>query len=593
MRDDDDGWLSRRTFLQASAATMLVTQPALARAKAAGGRSTPAGYLVQRLSEHGARVLFGVPGATCDPLFAAAAAEGSGMDVVITASDLEAGYAADGYARLAGLGALSVTYGVGTMSLLAVIGGAYAERSPLVVMNGGPNATDLKLMREYDTYFSHSIGKERTDLVVFREVTAYAARAESTADVPRVVDEAVATALREKRPVYIEVPKHLWDAPCDAPKGPLDVSVAPTGNEGRLADELLGRLKKAKRPALLLGVEVQRHGIADEVGALVQKLGIPFATTMLGKSVLPETTPGYAGTYAGMRSVPALRTFLEDADAVLALGCVFGRQYRDLVTKKPDKMLVVGNGAVRIGKKATPARLGAVVAALNGKPWTKNAAHAKQNPLEGLSFEARRSSLGERAVPSGGPGGELTYDKLLAAVSAQLDEGQIVITDTSLSMYPAADLNVAGRNAFVCNGVWQAIGFSVGAAAGVALVDKRRPLAICGDGGFQMTAQGLSTLARRNLDCTVVVLDNGRYGIEQFLLDARYFSGEGRPGIPYLDLNRWDYVAFAKALGLEAARAVGTVPELQQALKEARGHKGPAFIAARIPPRDLPGQLRS
>src|SRR5206468_880206 len=138
-----DDTLSRRELLQASA-TLAVAPAVLSNVELAGG-TTAAKYILTRLSQLGVDLLFGVPGATCDPLFAAATGK---PGVVVCSSDLEAGYAADGYARMRGLGALSVTYGVGTMSLIGVVSGAYAERVPLVVVNGGPSAEDLRVMRE-------------------------------------------------------------------------------------------------------------------------------------------------------------------------------------------------------------------------------------------------------------------------------------------------------------------------------------------------------------------------------------------------------------------------------------------------------------
>jgi indolepyruvate decarboxylase len=595
MHDDDQPCsLNRRGFMQASAATLVATQATVARA-APGGETTCAGYIVARMGELGAKALFGVPGATCDPLFAAAAERGSGMDVCITASDLEAGYAADGYARMKGVSALSVTYGVGAMALLGVVAGAYAERVPLCVFSGGPHGTDLRLQREFDTYFSHSPGKEQSDLTMFREVTAKAVRAEKASEVPGLVDDALETAMKSRRPVYVEIPKHLWTATCSAPRGKLGTTPPASGQEAKLAEEILSRLSRAKRPALLLGVELQRYGLADDARALVEKLGVPWATTMLAKTVVPDDVTGCAGAYVGFRSRPELRDLLEKSDAVVAIGCVFGRQYRTLATKSFKQLTVIGNGQVRAPgkKKGTGAELGALVRALVRGPYTKKPAHLSAPPMHGLSFEARRKQLPPAPAPRRGDG--LTYDEALGAVSASLTDAHLVVTDTSLSMYPAADLHARGQGAFLCNGVWQSIGYSVGAAVGAAVAETegkgRRPVVLCGDGGFQMTAQSLSTMAKKNLRSIVIVLDNGHYGIEQFLLDQRYFTDPSAAPIPYLALNRWDYPAFARALGFQETSAVGDVGGLKAALARAQRASGPVMISARIAERDMPSQL--
>jgi len=591
MSDEDRSGVSRRDFLQASAASLVATQFLAPDAAAAPGTVTVPKYIVARLAQHGAGILFGVPGATCDPLFAAAAANGSGLTVVVNSSDLEAGYAADGYARMRGLGAVAVTYGVGTMSLLPVIGGAFAERSPVVVVNGGPSAEDLRLQREFGTLFSHSIGRDKTDLSVFREVTDYAERAERAEDVPRIVDGAIKTALTKQRPVYIEIAKHLWDATCAAPGAPIDVTVAATGDETRAAAEIAAALKAAKRPALLLGIEIQRYGLAKEAAALVGAMGIPYATTLLAKSVIPEQTPGFVGVYAGPNSLPSVRSVIDDSDAVFAIGCVLGRQHRNLVTKSAASLVLAANGFARIGRKpAAKATLGPLLAALQKESWMPDAARLAATKPAGLSFDDRRRGLPAAPATSGEPG--FGYDATMRVVSDALDDSLIVVTDTSLSMYPAGELAVAGQGGFVCNGIWQSIGFSVGAAVGVALAQARRPVVICGDGGFQMTAQSLSTMVQRKLRCIVIVLDNGHYGIEQWLLDPGYFAKASAAPLPYLALNRWKYGELAKALGFETVKTVQSEAEMKAAFAEAKAAPGPAFIEARIQRKDLPAQLR-
>jgi indolepyruvate decarboxylase len=599
MSDDELGSISRRQFLQISAVSLTSAQGALtetvldaATAQVPAATTTAAKYILTRLSQHGVNMLFGVPGATCDPLFAAA--RSTGMAVVVNSSDLEAGYAADGFARMRGLGAVAVTYGVGTMSLLPAIGGAYAERSPVVLINGGPSAEDLRLQKELGTLFSHSIGREKTDLTIFREVTEYAARAEKASDVPKVVDTALRTALTAQRPVYIEIPKHLWDAKCPAPEGALDVSLTPSGQESLIAAELIEKLRAASRPVLLLGIEVQRYGLENAVTALVEKLQLPWATTMLAKSVIPEQTAGFVGVYGGERAVPSVKKIIEGADAVLAIGCVMGRQYRRLVTQSRDKLMLLANQAAQQGRgPAIKAALAPVLAELQRQPWQPNPEHIERTRHPGLSFRQRRASV---PAPKGAAGAMaergLTYDEVLEEVSGFLDESFIAITDTSLSMYPAAELNVTGRKGFLCNAVWQAIGYSVGAAVGVGLAQDRRPLVICGDGGFQMTAQSLSTMAQRKMRAVVIVLDNGHYGIEQWLLDPRFFRDPATPLLPYLALNRWNYAELAKSLGFSSAKMVEALPDLRQLLADSKNSPGPVLIHALIKPRDVPSVLR-
>ena len=596
MREDEvSPTLSRRQLMKASATAVVAAKTATIAAGmvVAGAEATPATttaekYILTRLSENNCKKLFGVPGATCSPIFEAARSP-SDVSLVVTSSDLGAGYAADGYARVRGLAAVSVTYGVGTMSLVAAIAGAYVERSPVVVINGGPSAEDLRLQKELGTLFSHSTGHEKSDLVTFKEVTEFAERIEKPADVPRIVDQAIMIAKTKQRPVYIEVAKDVWGKACPAPAAPLNLTIAPSGNETQLARDIVAKLRAASKPALLLGIEIERYGLASETIALVNRLAIPWSTTLLAKSVIPEQTAGFVGVYGGENAPPSVIRVIEGGDALLAIGCVMGRQYRRLVRNSAAKMTLAFNGQVKIGAApAKPASLRALLAALQAQPWTPNPALIAGTKLPGLTFDERRYSIPARpAAPEPG----LAYDEVLRAVSAALDDTLITITDTSLSMYPAADLNIIGQNGFLCDAVWQAIGYSVGAAVGVGVAQGRRPLVICGDGGFQMTAQSLSSMVKERIPAIVIVLDNGLHAIEQWILAGGYFGNSNAAPTPYLALGRWSYADLAKALGFGFTRTVDTPAAFAQALADAKASAAPAFIAAAIKPHDLPAGL--
>ena len=632
MADDESLSINRRDLIRASAAALAVTQaaaqtsePALAQpapGDAAAARVSTAAYIARRLQQLGCRTLFGVPGATCDPFFEAA--DKGGMAIVVTASDLEAGYAADGYARQRGIGVVSVTSGVGTLSLINAIAGAYVERSPVVVVNGGPNSEDIARLVADGTLFSHGIppvpGLQAAarandpppseaysaDLHMFRRVTAYAGRIEREADVVRVVDTALRTALADQRPVYIEVSKAMWGQSATMPAGTLARTLPPPGAEQTFAAEAIAKLRSAQRPVVLVGVEVQRYGLADQVTALIGKLRIPWATTLLAKSSLSEDTPGFAGVYEGSASARLARTVVGNADVVLALGTVFGRSYRDIIRDHGERFTVAVNGQLRVGRN-TPvsANLTRLVGALQAQSWTPVAAHLTGRTLTGLTFEERHGGLSTRATPGTDPG--LTYDELGRAVSGALDRGFVAITDTSLNQYSAGKLNVVGRQSFVANAVWASIGHSVAASIGVGIAEKersgeaRRPLVICGDGGFQMTAQALSTLARQNIRAIVLVLDNGLYAIEQKVVEntrsievnsaASFFNGTSVAALPYLALARWDYVQLAKAMHVTFAEQVSTAAELQRAMTAAKAAPGPALISVKVRQRSLPTAL--
>jgi indolepyruvate decarboxylase len=185
-------------------------------------------------------------------------------------------------------------------------------------------------------------------------------------------------------------------------------------------------------------------------------------------------------------------------------------------------------------------------------------------------------------------GDELTHEQLYRVVDNFLDDQWVVVQDTCLGSYPSADLHVKGRNAFVCCPVWLSIGHSIGAAVGVGMADERRPLVICGDGGFQITAPGLSAMARHGLRAVVIIIDNGLYAIEQYLIEPKWYADPTLDPLPFVGLHRWDYPALATAMGFGHTVSVTTEAELDAALADARGWSGPGLISVRVAPRDLP-----
>ena len=291
-----------------------------------------ADYVARRLEQLGVKVLFGVPAFYCFRLFEAAPRHN--IVTVVNSSDLEAGYAADGYARVRGLGAVSVAYGVGTLSLANAIAGAYAEHSPVVILNGGPTSSQIRDLKNLGVLYSHSIGREATDFKVFEQVTELAVRIDSVGQVPTLVDRAITTAITKKRPVYIEIAQDLWTMACAAPTGTLKPAPPVHGQETQLAREILQLIAAAAKPALMLGIELQRFDLADPIVELINKLPSKcvWATTALAKSVIPETVPRFAGV-CDLDSQPSYKR-LEQADQLIALGCVFPTGYRKLVDSR-------------------------------------------------------------------------------------------------------------------------------------------------------------------------------------------------------------------------------------------------------------------
>lgn len=540
---------------------------------------TVAEYLVLRLLEQNVDVVFGVPAVPCARFFEAALDRG--MRTIFATNDLEAGYAADGFARFRGLGAVCVSYGVGTLSLVNAIAGAYVERSPVVVINGGPSASNVWNQRKHELLFSHSIGFEDTDLRIFEAVTTIAVQPKQASEAPRMIDLALSQAIQMMRPVYIEIPKDLWLADCAVPADNLYNAVAATGFERTLAEDIVGRISRASRPVVLVGEEVQRYHLSSDLVSIVQHLNVPWATTVLAKSAVCESTAGFVGVYDGTTSLGRAKEVVETADLIVALGCVFPIRYTSFIAGQSDGLIHAVDGWVRTGS-STPVRanISALLALLKE-------ASAK------FPAGTRRASTAAKAARPAGPLAcdGLTYQEIFEHLNEILDESCIVVCDTCLGLSSAAQLDVVGRDAFLCSAVWASSGHAIAAAIGAELATGRRPFVICGDGGFQMMAQALSTMARYGSCATILVIDNGFYAIEQHILGAEYFLRADISQLTYLGVERWDYVKLAQAMRVKTAYRVDTAKNLAAALKASNESPGLCLLSVATSDRSIPPEL--
>lgn len=558
-------------------------------------------YVIERLKQQRVDTLFGVPSVYCAKLYSAAESAVN-FSTIVTSSDLEAGYAADGYARVRGLSAVAVSYGPGTLSLANAIAGAYVERSPVVIINGGPSDKNISDQKTTGVLYSHSMGRPHTDMDVFQPLTAFCERATDATLIPGKVDQAIRIAITRKHPVYFEIPQAMLGANTSRPTTALDLSIPP-GAAAKTASAILKAIKAAKSPVLIVGIEVQRYGLAAGMLSIINKLKIRWATTLLARTTLSEQHPQFLGVFNGEKAPQPLKAAISGADLIVSLGAVFGSGHATIMVPQSKKTIrvwdsnvVTFNGApeqlsfpeliARLDRDAVveedkqlPALPPYKVHELGEAAWDGDRDVALL-PMHELNSVATAAVTG------------MTYDALFQVIEQSVtpDPALTTIADTFLGIYPSARIRMPVQNSFMASAIWAAIGHSVAAAVGVAAAKGKRPVVICGDGGFQMTVQSLSTMARSNLNAIVVIVDNGLYGYEQYPLDPTYYSGASAP-LPISVIGRWDYVAVARALGIRQVAVVGTGAELTAAIAAAKAQSGPAVIQAIVQSRSLPSGL--
>jgi indolepyruvate decarboxylase len=544
---------------------------------------TVSDYLLARLQELGLTHIFAVPGDYAGPFLTTLDAT-PGIERVPTVTELGAGYAADGYARLRGIGAACVQYGVGTFSLLNCTAGSYVERVPVVVISASPKASDRRLGQEKGILFHHSTGHLHADQQVFAHVTVAAEVIADAGAAPAQIDGALTALLTHRRPVYLEVLQDVWAQPCAAPQGLL-AAAAPASNPAALAaalDVAWERLHSARLPVLWAGVEIQRYGLADQLQELVQASGLLFTTTSLGKTVLDESQPQFVGTYAGPASAALTLEVMDNADCILALGTIITDDYLGIMGSAFANMLEVTAEHVRLGQQyyrgvTLPDFLAGLLARYQQLP----------SPMHALPTVPPTPA----PVPSNALTYNSFYDTLSTYLTAQsLTADTVLVLGESTSLYVFGNLMGLPRNGFVAQAAWGSLGHETGCALGVELATGKRPLVIAGDGGFRMVCQELSSLVQQASSAVVFVLSNRGYAIEQAFVDLKGFE-PGHEFAAFDQLPTWDYLALAQAFGVRGCRAT-TVSELSNLLPGILATQSlPTLIEIVVPAQDLAPQL--
>ena len=272
-------------------------------------------YLIQRLLKLGVGHVFGIPGDYVLGFYDAL--QKSPLQIVNTCDEQCAGFAADAYARVRGLGVVCVTYCVGGLKVANTTAEAYAEKSPVVVISGAPGIGE----REKNPLLHHKVREFDTQKRVFDQLTVASTVLDDPQTALQEIDRVLHAALRYKRPVYIELPRDMLGARGIPHYKPADFHETsdPVTLRESLA-EAAAMLNRAKQPVILADVEVHRFGLQKELHQLIEKSNIPAAATIMGKSVIGENYPFYLGVYEGAMGREEVRRYVEQSDCVLMLG---------------------------------------------------------------------------------------------------------------------------------------------------------------------------------------------------------------------------------------------------------------------------------
>jgi TPP-dependent 2-oxoacid decarboxylase len=545
----------------------------------AGGHSTVGTYLAARLAQIGVRHYFVVPGdynlVLLDELL-----KQPELTMISCCNELNAGYAADGYARATGGAAvIIVTYSVGGLSALNAVAGAFAEDLPVIVISGCPNTNATA---EWEL-LHHTLGKVDYGYQrrIFEHVTVAASAIHRPLEAPRQIDRALDTALLARKPVYLEIACNIATAATSAPHR-RTFTDRPKDDPHAIADavkHVAARLNDAVKPVLLAGARLRAFGARAPFGAVAEAGDFAVATMPDAKGFFPEQHPNYIGTYWGPVSSPGCAEIVESADLCLAAGA----RFTDYTT--------VGHASLIDRAKLIAAEPGCVVVdgqCYTGVPLAAFLEHlAPKLQRNGTALEGFRR-IGRRTPPAFAANAEapVTTRALFARVQRVLDAETTLVVETGDSWFNGTALDLPDGAALEIQMQYGSTGWSVGAALGcqIASAPARRVIALVGDGAFQMTAQEVATMIRYRLRPIIVMINNGGYTIEVEIHDG-----------PYNTIKNWDYAGLITALDAGDGRGLGltaTTPgELDDAIERAEGHSGPVLIECAIGRDDCSGEL--
>ncbi|MBY0278485.1 thiamine pyrophosphate-binding protein [Candidatus Binatia bacterium] len=542
-------------------------------------------FLVAYLRRIGVQRIFGIPGDLVLRLFSQLGARGR-WKIVTLSHEPSVGFAADGYARATGaLGVACVTYGAGGHNMVNAVAGSYAEHVPVLVISGGPGDEE----RKFGTLIHHQARAIESQLNIYREVTAAARLIDDPRTAAEQIDDVVRTMWREQRPGYLEIHRDMVDRMIEVPEDirsgahPLELEHSDPRRTREAACEVAGRLDRAQRPVVLVGIQTFRFKAQREVLALCERLGAPVLATMLSKGAVPMDHPLYMGVYMGAHSPSAIRKRVDEADLVLDLGSMLtdiGSVPQSPMSERSIRA-VDRRVDVSFHSYTDVALKDFVRALLEQKPRAhreKVAYHdnlpAAPRWLAQLSAGDRRRTRAAAAVRPArraARGGTVRVAEMLQVLNHFLDGRRdfVVVAESGDMLFAGIDVRVAGRAAYFAQGFYASMGFGVPGALGVELGLGKRPILLSGDGAFQMTGAEIAQARRYGLRPIVLVTNNGGWGIFRPVVKRQSI----------LEIPPWPYAELARLWGGQGER-VTSGPELLAALE--RAERAPSFALIEV-----------
>jgi len=540
-----------------------------------------AGYLIQRLYDLGVRHIFGVPGDFVLGFYHELI-QSNKLKVINTCDEQGAGFAADAYARIHGLGVVCVTYCVGGLKVVNAAAQAFAEKSPLVVISGAPGIKE----RKKNPLLHHKVRDFDTQQKIFEHLTIDSVLIDNPRTAAKDIDRVLSSAIRYKRPVYIELPRDMTSTPIPISREQFADSSTCSKTTKREEEyetdmdsmqeaiaEAVAMINSSKRPVIIAGVEIQRFGLQDKILQLAIRANIPVVATVLSKSVISEVHPLYIGVYEGAMGHESVREYVESSDCLILLGALMTDinfsisptpiEQSSSIYVTSEKLTIKHHNFDNILSQDFLASL--IEAPLAIKDFVFVGKQSNTNNYNNKHFSVARNQ-------------KITVKRLFERLNFSITDSSIIIADVGDSLFGSLDLTIHGQTDFLSPAYYCSMGFAVPAAIGAQLAKPLlRPIVIVGDGAFQMTGMEISTITRFALNPVIIVLNNNGYGTERPMLDG-----------PFNDILRWNYYRIPEIIGHGKAFLIETEGQLEDSLSAAEKFysKDLCILDVRLDPHD-------
>ncbi|HDR2159043.1 TPA: indolepyruvate decarboxylase [Enterobacter cancerogenus] len=531
-----------------------------------------ADYLLERLTDCGADHLFGVPG-DYNLQFLDHVIDSPDICWVGCANELNASYAADGYARCKGFAALLTTFGVGELSAMNGIAGSFAEYVPVLHIVGAP----AMAAQQRGELLHHTLGDgEFRHFYHMSEPVTVAQAVLTEQNACYEIDRVLTTMLRERRPGYLMLPADVAKKAATPPVSALTgkPAHADRGCLEAFREAAKKRLAEGQRTALLADFLVLRHGLKQAVQKWVKETPMAHATMLMGKGIFDERQPGFYGTYGGSASNDAVREAIEGADTVLCIGTRFTDTLTAGFTHQlsPAQTIEVQPHASRVGDVwFTGIPMGQAIDTLAELCKQRNAGAA---PAQSRAFTPEVAQ------------GELTQESFWSTLQTFIRPGDIILADQGTSAFGAFSLRLPSDVNFIVQPIWGSIGYTLAAAFGAQTAcPQRRVIVLTGDGAAQLTIQELGSMLRDKQRPIILVLNNEGYTVE------RAIHG---PEQRYNDIALWNWTQIPQALSLDPQAEcwrVSEASELADVLEKVAHHERLSLIEVMLPKADIPPLL--